>query len=237
MSEDMNYAKIYAAAKLLFLPSQVVELRAIFKNGRIDSGYFDDFSLLADAAVSLDKRADVTGVYWTLNPVNPDCLHRAKNRMREWASKSKGGATTSDKEILERRFILLDFDGSNRPAGISATWEELEAAKDKALRVARFLAGRKWEAPIAAMSGNGYHLLYRTELPNDRKSAELIRKFLASLSLMFDGDDIKIDTSVFNASRIVKVYGTMAKKGDDTKERPHRRSILLRMAGERIDNR
>jgi hypothetical protein len=123
------YSHILQAANILFLPSQVVELRAIFKNGRVDSGYFDDFKLLAEAAVKLDERADVSGVYWTLNPVNPDCLHRAKNHLREWASKSKGGAATSDAEILERRLILLDFDGANRPAGISATREELEAAK------------------------------------------------------------------------------------------------------------
>jgi hypothetical protein len=230
------YSHVLRAARTLFEPSQVVELRVIFKNGRVDSGYFDNFALLAEVAVKMDECVDVSGIYWTLNPVNPDCLHRAKNRMREWASKSKGGATTSDNEIMCRRLILLDFDVANRPAGISATKGELEAAKDKALSVARFLATRKWEAPVAAMSGNGYHLLYRTELPNDRKSAELIKKLLASLAMMFDGDDIKIDTSVFNASRIGKTYGTMAKKGDDTKERPHRRSLLLRMAGERIDN-
>jgi hypothetical protein len=108
-------------------------------------------------------------------------------------------------------------------------------AREKARRVAQFLAGKKWEAPIAAMSGNGYHLLYRTELPNDRESADLVRKFLASLSSMFDDETTKVDTSVFNASRICKVYGTAAKKGDDTPERPHRRSMLLRLTGERID--
>ena len=73
-------------------------------------------------------------------------------------------------------------------------------------------------------------------MPNDRESAELVRKFLAALSLMFDDRTTRIDVSVFNASRIGKVYGTMAKKGDDTPERPHRRSILLKMAGERLDN-
>jgi hypothetical protein len=156
--------------------------------------------------------------------------------VREWASKSKGGATTSDREILERRFILLDFDGANRPAGISASNEELQSAKKKAICAAKFLSSRGWNNPIAAMSGNGYHLLYRTALPNDRQSAELVKKLLVSLSLLFDDDETKIDTSVFNASRICKVYGTVARKGDDTPERPHRRSILLRIRGEQHDN-
>jgi hypothetical protein len=227
---------ILGASRTLFAPSQVVELRAIFKNGRVDSGYFDDFTLLADAAATLDKLPGVTGVYWTLNPVNPDCLHRAKNHVREWASKSKGGAATSDREILERRFILLDFDGANRPAGISATKEELLVAKKKAICVAKFLSSRGWDSPIAAMSGNGYHMLYRTTLPNDRQCSELLKRFLESLAVMFDDEMTKIDTSVFNASRICKVYGTMARKGDDTPERPHRRSVLLRISGECHDN-
>lgn len=227
-------SNILDAARFLFEPSQVVELRAIFKNGRIDSGYFDDFSLLAEAAAEMDKRADVSGVYWTLNPVNPDCLHRAKNHVREWASKSKGGAATSDPEILERRLILLDFDGASRPQGISASRDELKAAKRKAYVTAKFLAGRGWGSPIAAMSGNGYHLLYRTALPNDRQSSDLLKRCLASLSVMFDDDKTKIDRSVFNASRICKAYGTMARKGDNTPERPHRRSALLRSAGETL---
>ena len=36
-----------------------------------------------------------------------------------------------------------------------------------------------------------------------------------------------MDTTTCNASRIWKLYGTTARKGDDTKERPHRRSRLL----------
>lgn len=235
MNTDRIYSHILYAARMLFAPSQIVELRAIFRSGRIDSGYFSDFSLLAEAASILDRRNDVTGVYWTLNPVNPDCLHRSKNRIREWTSKSRGGATTSDREISERRFLLLDFDGADRPGGISATQKELEAAEEKARCVMKFLANRGWEVPLPAMSGNGYHLLYRVTIPNSRESAELVRKLLVTLALLFDDDTIKIDTSVFNASRICKVYGTLAKKGDNTPERPHRRSMLLKTVGERID--
>jgi hypothetical protein len=56
------YSRVITAAHALFEPSQTVELRAIFRNGRIDSGYFDDFSILAEAAAILDKRDDVAGV-------------------------------------------------------------------------------------------------------------------------------------------------------------------------------
>ena len=230
MNRDRVYSHILHAAQTLFALSQVVELRALYKNGRVDSGYFEDFSLLAEAAAALDRCPDVAGIYWTLNPVHPDCLHRAKNRIRAWASKSKGGATTSDGEILSRRLLLLDFDGAGRPPGISATQAEVDTAKEKARRVTQFLAERQWTPPIAAMSGNGCHLLYRIDMPNDRESTERIRKTLHSLAALFDDEKVRIDTSVFNASRIGRVYGTVARKGDDTPERSHRRSMLLKVS-------
>lgn len=221
------YSHILEAAQRLFCPSQVVELRAVFKNARIDSGYFDDFEALALAAATLDERGDVEGIYWTLNPVHPDCLHRAKNKIRERLTKKDG--TTSDKEILERHLILIDLDAANRPTGISATQIELDAAKEKAAEIAKVLSAQKWSNPEIAMSGNGYHLLYKTQMPNDEQSAELIKAFLGTLSTLFNDEQVKIDTSVFNASRIGKVYGTLARKGDDTTERPHRRAQLLKV--------
>jgi hypothetical protein len=69
MKENRVFSHILHAAHTFFVPSQIVELRAIFKNGRVDSGYFDDFTLLAEAAERVDRRADISGIYWTLNPV------------------------------------------------------------------------------------------------------------------------------------------------------------------------
>ena len=225
LTKEAVYSRILHTARTIFTPGQVVELRVIFKSGQIASGYFDDFELLAKEATNLDSNADIAGVYWTLNPVNSECLHRAKNRIRFRLSKKD--TTTADKEIIERRLILIDFDGANRPAGISATDEEVELAKKKAAEVVKFFSDRGWPAPVTGMSGNGYHLLYKTLLPNDKESADLVKKFLDVLSVRFDDDKISVDRSVFNASRISKVFGTVARKGDNTPERPHRRSRLL----------
>jgi hypothetical protein len=43
----------------------------------------------------------------------------------------------------------------------------------------------------------------------------------------FDGDGIKLDRAVFNPSRAPRLYGTLAAKGDDTQERPHRMSKIV----------
>lgn len=214
---------ILSAAEALF-KGQVVEMRVLFSSKRVDSGYFDDMGLLADAAAAYDRQRDVKGIYVTLNPVRPEILHRAKNKVLQRAA---AGTAATDKDILERRLILIDIDGADRPAGISATKAELAGAKKKAYAVARFLAGRGFADPFAGMSGNGYHLLYPVSLPNDDESRDLVRRGLEALAFAFDDGDTKIDTSVFNAARITKLYGTVARKGDDTPERPHRRAVFF----------
>ncbi len=45
---------------------------------------------------------------------------------------------------------------------------------------------------------------------------------------------VKVDESTATAAQLCKLYGIMARKGDSTPERPHRRSSLL-ASPERID--
>ena len=54
--------------------------------------------------------------------------------------------------------------------------------------------------------------------------AEYTKKFLQTLDMLFSDEYVKIDTAVFNPARITKVYGTIARKGANTPERPHRAS-------------
>ena len=42
-----------------------------------------------------------------------------------------------------------------------------------------------------------------------------------------DGPQITVDEAVFNAARITKLYGTMACKGGQTSDRPHRKSRII----------
>lgn len=219
-------SQIYEAATALFELQQIIELRVLFTNRRIDSGYFNDHRLLAENASHYDQDDGVKGIFWTLNPVRAECFERAPNKMRISVSGSKGERTTGDQDILERRLILIDIDPV-RESGVSSTQAELDAAQNKTSAVAEFLTSKGWEAPWYGMSGNGCHLLYETQLPNDRDSGGQIKKCLEALSRRFDDDLVKVDTSVSNAARICKVYGTVARKGDNTEERPHRRSQFL----------
>lgn len=196
---------------------EVTELRVKTSRGT-DSGYFNDSRMLAENAADYDGK--VPAIYFTLNPVKPDLLARAVNRIRQAKS------TTSDTDIEYRRWLPIDFDPV-RPAGISSTDEEHQVALTMAEEVRQFLEEKGWSEPIFADSGNGAHLLYAIDLPNDDESKNLIKTVLEALDFKFSDELVNVDKSVFNAARIWKLYGTMACKGDHTEERPHRLSKIL----------
>ncbi|MGB9610537.1 MAG: hypothetical protein ACPL7M_06145, partial [Bryobacteraceae bacterium] len=89
------------------------------------------------------------------------------------------------------------------------------------------MLAERWTAPVFSDSGNGAHLLYRIDLPNDAEAAELIKRCLRALAARFNTAVVAVDEATFNASRIFKVYGTTARKGDNTADRPHRMSRIL----------
>lgn len=209
------------AVEVLFEPSAVVELRA-FKGRETISGYFDDHTALAREATKYDKWG--YAVYVTLNEVDPALLARASNRARKLYKEP----TTSDNDIVRRRWLPLDFDPV-RPSGVSATDAEKKTARRRAIEVREFLRELGWPEPVVGDSGNGYHLLYRIDLPNDRKSLELVKGILEVLAFKFSDKTVEVDVSICNAARIWKLYGTTARKGDDAWERPHRRSSLLKV--------
>ncbi len=205
----------------LLHPGRVVELRALNLDGRgwTASGYFDQPRALAEAALRANRRAE--GVYITLNPLPASLLGRGKNALRERAKD-----TTSDGDVLRRAYLPIDLDPT-RPSGISSSEEEHQAALDQARRVRAWLAEQGWHAPLFADSGNGAHLLYAIDLPNDAASADLIKRCLAALASRFDTPTVTLDRSVYNAARIWKLYGSVARKGEHLPERPHRLARLI----------
>ncbi len=221
---SVDIGMVKQALVLLADPAGVVECR-MPKTGRSGtvSGYFsyDALDKLATAVVPWNGRA--AGVYITLNTVCPDLLSRAYNRLIERAE-----STTSDVDIMRRRWLPLDFD-PKRAAGISSTEAEHAAALDLASRVAAALRRYGWPDPLETDSGNGAHLLYRIDLPNDEASLQILKKVLEAVAFQFQTDAVDIDTGVYNAARIWKLYGTVAAKGDSTPQRPHRVAHLLRI--------
>ena len=204
-------------------PGQVVEVRAL-TDQYTHSGYFSDRDALIRAVEPLDTDSSVHGIYVTLNEVNPALLSRRANRIKMRLGKKD--STTSDVDILRRRWLPIDIDPL-RPSGVSSTDEEHGLALAKADEVARWMAGLGFPEPVRADSGNGAHLLYRIDLPNDDAALALVKGSLATLDVLFSDERVSVDTANFNAARIWKLYGTISRKGDNTPERPYRRSRII----------
>jgi len=205
-------------------PGSVVEVRTIEQyRGRCQVGYFNDVDMVSNAVCHSDNEG-LAGIYATINPVHPDLFARCSNRMMA----ASAGQFTKDVEILERRGLLLDFD-PERFSGISSTDEEHAATLEHMKAVTWDLTQfHGFPVPCLIDSGNGGHGKYLLEaLPNEPDSTNLIRTFLHCMDARYSTPHIKIDKTVFNASRIVRIPGTLARKGENTLERPHRLSRIL----------
>ena len=124
---------------------------------------------------------------------------------------------------------MIDCDPT-RPADCSATDAEKAEARKLASAVAKHLRREGWPDPIRADSGNGYHLVYRIDLPTDDDG--LVKSALETLAARFDNPACKVDRKVFDPPRLVKLYGTEARKGEATAERPHRFARVLKAPAE-----
>lgn len=209
----------------LFAEGQVVELRALeiigsngFKYNA--GGWFNDTKKLCQAAIRIAEKG-ASGCYVTINPCRQELIARTDNQIVERIRE-----TTADRDIIRRHWIPFDFDPV-RPSGISSTNEEIVAARDLAVSVSKWLeAEMGFGSHLVAHSGNGVHLLYRIDTPCTPEWKETIRLCLKAVSEKFSTPDVKVDTSLFNESRILKLWGTPTRKGANAADRPHRMSRL-----------
>ena len=195
--------EIRRALSILIAPGDHHELRALPGGGcRIVSG--DDLEAATNAAMDLCDRQ----VYWSLNPIKANADRARKST------------------VTHRRWFLIDVDPV-RPADTSSTEEEKARAYDVAGSVALHLLDIGWPAPLIVDSGNGWHLLYRIDLPNDTLSQQILKAALAALGRKFDTIGAKVDKATHDAPRVSKLPGTYAKKGVPSQERPHRMARIV----------
>lgn len=190
-------------------PSFPLELRASLPTGKWQTERFHDYTAAGQWADEYDSVAKA--IYIVLNPFDPVVA---------------AGAAT-DSAVTQRHWLLVDLD-PDRPTNTNSTDKELVTAWDVAERVVAYLRNYGWSEPFVCESGNGVHLLYSLRLPNDAHATALVKAVLTHLGDTFDTDACHVDRAVYNAARITKLYGTMARKGPATSERPHRASAVVR---------
>jgi hypothetical protein len=203
--------------------SSILELRAIWPSGieTIKPALTKVFRASDHSGVDACKAAFETealrlnalgyNIYIVMNPIVP----------------TFAGSAVKDQDIYYRDLLLIDIDRVEKIKE-PATDEDIEAANQLAEVVMGYLALNDWPEPIRVMSGNGHHLYYvLPEVPNNEESTKYVKSLLKNLAAEFDNDTVKIDTAVFNASRITKVVGTIARKGLESDGRPYRMAVVI----------
>lgn len=157
-------------------------------------------------AKASELNAEGYNVYVVMNPIREDF---------------KEGAVR-DADIAFRDLLLIDIDRAGA-TDCPASDDEINAASALADQVSEDPALEGLELRARVMSGNGVHLYYALpQMPNEEVSKLNVQETLQLLAWKFDNDAVKIDQSVFNASRITKVPGTVARKGEVSGGRPYR---------------
>ena len=188
--------------------------------GKTVFGYYDNQNyekLVADVQ-PYENDPETKGIYTTIQRCDPALLARAENRLKQAGDNS----TTSDGNIMHFVVFPIDVD-SGCASGISATEAELQASKIIAGKIA--VALQSLGIPVVkAISGNGWHILvyFAEPLPVTEDTTIRWKRCGDMIVSKWGGD-----ATVYNPARIWKLYGTTAKKGDSTPDRPHRQAKIL----------
>lgn len=201
---------------------QLFEVRIVYNSKITYSGYFRDADTLI-AAIDRDIR-DFSGCnfYITLNTLDDACYAREQKERFVRGPK----ASTSDRDVVGYDWLFIDLDPV-RPAGTSSTDKQLRLARDAGNRVYQFMRQLGFNKPLMAYSGNGVHLMYKVYMDNTEDNKKLIETSLKTLDMLFSDKDVQVDVKNSNPARVCKLYGTLAQKGSDTKDFPHRMSEII----------
>lgn len=199
-------------------PASILEMRAIQAGKPIFTKLFKGSEFRSanelkqafeEKAIKLNKKG--YNIYTVMNPIKA----------------TFSGHSVGDDAIDYRDLLLIDIDRANTSKE-PANQAELEAAEILGNEISIYLKENGWGDSIKMLSGNGYHLYYiLNALPNDDIHADLVKNLLKELALKFNNDFVKVDTVVYNASRITKVPGTIAYKGAASESRPYRMARVL----------
>lgn len=188
-----------------------IELRHL-DDRRVRCGLFDDLLRLRQY---VDRISGTGNIYTTINA--PKIVPAVNDLM---------GAALTDDDIAFVVRLPIDFDPV-RPKNTPSTDAELAEALMARDRFISAMASLGWPMPAAGISGNGAHALYRCRLRAGEQTEAMLRTLYRGWRAEFSSNLVVFDSTVSNASRIWRLYGTRNRKGEPTAERPHRVASIV----------
>jgi len=208
--------------RLVNWKAAVLEVRCFRKRG--DPVHIQAFSR-NDYDSPAQRWHNITAIIRTWNLRGYNCYMILNTIRSDFIGNGSKGASDADIACLDWFFIDVDRTGTHKN---SATDAELGMSRELVEKVKAYLCGVGWDDPIMTCSGNGYHLYFPLhELPANDKTKDWIKKLTNILGTKFNTEHVAIDPVVYNPSRITKILGTIAHKGEATEDRPHREARLV----------
>lgn len=220
----INREQIYKWWSIFHDEGEITEIRSF--GGTTFSGYYKDIDNAIRDIEILESKPDQQ-IYFITNAIREDCYGRAQRERLIMKPKN----TTNDEEIVGRKWIMIDLD-PKRASGVNSSNQELEYAHKKAVAVYKFLRDNGFNDPVVCMSGNGYHLMYACRIGVSQETDLLIERFINALAMLFTDEQVDVDKKCKNRARLSKVYGTTAKKGANSDDRPWRTSYIVKAPDE-----
>lgn len=208
---------------LAHAPHGVSEVRVIRPGGGgiVGIGYFNDEEAFVAACVEANAAGNV---YVGIQPRPRRLLELAPNVLRPLRT----GAGSKDIELVTATVVDLD---PVRPKDTASTEDELSLTLQVAEAAAAWCEAQGLVRPRLMMSGNGAQLWFA--LPQQSLAGEAqervqagLKAFEAELRARFATERVHVD-SIHDVARIIKVVGTVSRKGVGTAERPHRAARAL----------
>lgn len=219
--EPAQSARILEYLRVFVPEGQITELRA-FSGGKVrHTRLYRDHGLLVEEAAKLDRTGTTSGIYFVPNPI-------IESHIPAGAGSHPG--TANAEMIASRRWlpidvdpVRMDADGCRLPKqDVPASEEERLAAWNVLQRCMGALEAVNLRCPVIADSGNGWHLCYPIDLPNDDTSYRKIAAILDGLNDRCGDEFAVVDQKTKDAPRIWKLYGTTSRKGLASPTRLHR---------------
>ena len=220
----INREQIYKWWSIFHDEGEITEIRSF--GGTTFSGYYKDIDNAIRDIEILESKPDQQ-IYFITNAIREDCYGRAQRERLIMKPKN----TTNNEEIVGRKWIMIDLD-PKRASGVNSSNQELEYAHKKAVAVYKFLRDNGFNDPVVCMSGNGYHLMYACRIGVSQETDLLIERFINALAMLFTDEQVDVDKKCKNRARLSKVYGTTAKKGANSDDRPWRTSYIVKAPDE-----
>ena len=203
----------------IMVPGAIRELRADTKAGFI-SGRYTDPAKMALHGVRLQEKHGLNAVYYGLNAAKPDAKFGASELNTMQRRPSKGGAA-KDADIAHRSLYAIDIDSVREKGTMASDDQHLETVA-LAHRVISLIRSRvpEFPDPIWIHSGNGTHLVWRGD--HCAADSPVWKYTLRRIAAEVCSPGAAVDTTVFNPSRILRLPGSINRKGPDTPDAPHR---------------